>query len=300
MTDRNSPNLASIHSGDAFQALQRTCSWVAWSYVQRGDHMTKPPIDPKTGKFASVADASTWGTYEQAAKYAQANGCDGVGVVLTGAEGTFAIDLDNCLGEDGKPNPLAQEVLNYRETYAERSPSGRGVRMFAQGTLDKPIVSASVGVEVYSKGRFVTVTGNAIPGAPDAIREAPQTLKALQRRVEARRAEQQELAKAAVRTPVAVSSSGESFFAKVNKLSLNHLPVWVPWLLPFAKASGDGYRVSSYDLGRDLEEDLSITPAGIKDFGVADMGDERGGCRTAIDLVIEHGEDAGLLRVLCQ
>jgi hypothetical protein len=48
------------------------------------------------------------------------------------------------------------------------------------------------------------------------------------------------------------------------------------------------WRISSRDLGRDLEEDLSISPAGIKDFGIHDMGDAREGKRTAIDIVMEH------------
>ncbi|OYY06463.1 MAG: hypothetical protein B7Y70_16390, partial [Rhizobiales bacterium 35-68-8] len=47
--------------------------------------------------------------------------------------------------------------------------------------------------------------------------------------------------------------------------------------------------ISSKMLGRDLQEDLSITSQGAVDFGVADMGDARSGKRTPIDLVMEHG-----------
>ncbi len=42
-------------------------------------------------------------------------------------------------------------------------------------------------------------------------------------------------------------------------------------------------------LGRNLQEDLSITPEGAGDFGVHDMGDARDGKRTPIDLVLEYG-----------
>ena len=41
------------------------------------------------------------------------------------------------------------------------------------------------------------------------------------------------------------------------------------------------------DLGRDLEEDLSISPSGVKDFGVHDLDDPRQGKRTPVDLVME-------------
>src|SRR5262249_8871431 len=47
------------------------------------------------------------------------------------------------------------------------------------------------------------------------------------------------------------------------------------------------YRVSSKALGRDLEEDLSIHPTGIVDFGVADQGDAYHGGRTPIDIIME-------------
>ena len=49
------------------------------------------------------------------------------------------------------------------------------------------------------------------------------------------------------------------------------------------------YRISSRDLGRDLEEDLSISPLGAKDWGVWDIGDAKRGKRSAIDIVIEYG-----------
>lgn len=70
-----------------------------------------------------------------------------------------------------------------------------------------------------------------------------------------------------------------------NSASSNPGTVRRDW--PKALEHRDGYRVTSADLGRDLEEDLSITPSGIVDFGTADMGDQQAGKRTAIDLVLE-------------
>jgi len=82
-------------------------------------------------------------------------------------------------------------------------------------------------------------------------------------------------------------STGD-FFGEVNARALMSLG-WVATLFPGATSYRDGYRVSSKALGRDLEEDLSIQPNGIKDFGLHDQGDANGGRRTPIDLVIEHG-----------
>lgn len=47
--------------------------------------------------------------------------------------------------------------------------------------------------------------------------------------------------------------------------------------------------MSSKMLGRNLQEDLSIAPNGIVDFGQHDMGDPRLGKRTPIDIVLEFG-----------
>jgi putative DNA primase/helicase len=76
---------------------------------------------------------------------------------------------------------------------------------------------------------------------------------------------------------------------QLNDMALRDLSAWVPTLYPSAKrTSAGGYRVSSQSLGRNLEEDLSFSPEGIKDFGVHDLGDPNGGSRTPIDAVIER------------
>jgi len=59
----------------------------------------------------------------------------------------------------------------------------------------------------------------------------------------------------------------------------------VPVLFPQARTYHDGYRIASADVGRDLEEDISILPHGAKDFG-----EERG--VSPIDLVKEWGSAA--------
>lgn len=82
---------------------------------------------------------------------------------------------------------------------------------------------------------------------------------------------------------------GDNKWRDLNTEALANLSKWVPTLFPKAKKSGSGYRVTSKALGRDLVEDLAITPKGIKDFGVHDIGDAREGKRTPIDLVVEHG-----------
>ena len=80
----------------------------------------------------------------------------------------------------------------------------------------------------------------------------------------------------------------------VNLLARWNLRAWVPQLFGMdavlRSSEESGYRISSEALGRDLEEDISIHPWGIVDFGVHDMGDPTEGRRTPIELVLEWRE----------
>jgi hypothetical protein len=71
-------------------------------------------------------------------------------------------------------------------------------------------------------------------------------------------------------------------YGYVNAAALKDIAVWITDVFPQARAQRTGaWRVSSKNLGRALEEDLSIHPDGIADFG-----EERG--LTPISLVMAH------------
>jgi hypothetical protein len=81
------------------------------------------------------------------------------------------------------------------------------------------------------------------------------------------------------------ASGGGSFFSEINRLALSAIEKWFPQIFPTAKQEpGTGaWRVSSKDLGRPLEEDLSMHPTeGGRDFGTEKSV-------SPIDVVIEHG-----------
>lgn len=82
-------------------------------------------------------------------------------------------------------------------------------------------------------------------------------------------------------TPPPVES-GASYFAKVNTKALVRLDAWVPAIFPAAVPYHGGFRVTSRALGRALEEDISLVPSGIRDFG-----EEIG--QTPIDIVLAWG-----------
>ena len=88
-----------------------------------------------------------------------------------------------------------------------------------------------------------------------------------------------------------LDTSGANPFRMANDAALQAPERWVPVLFgQDAYCDNRGvWRVPSSAIGRDREEDISISPSGIVDFGEHDMGDAKRGKRTAIDLVMEHG-----------
>ena len=82
-------------------------------------------IDVHTGKFAESNEPETWTDFDAACKYAKEHGGVALAYALDGTDGIACIDLDHCIGEDGKRSALADEVLaKCGKTYSEQSVSG--------------------------------------------------------------------------------------------------------------------------------------------------------------------------------
>ena len=132
--------------------------WVRWDLRRRGDRMTKIPLQIN-GRLASSIDPATWTTFSKAQRSAVGRG---VGFML--GAGIGCIDLDHCI-EDGQLQPWAREIIAAcPATFMERSQSGEGVHIF--GLLDEGPGSRRGSVEVYSRARFIAMTGDRLHGAP--------------------------------------------------------------------------------------------------------------------------------------
>jgi hypothetical protein len=67
----------------ALAHLRDECRWVAWDYFWKVGRWTKPPFDPRTGRYASVSDPATWETFDEALAGMQRQELAGVGLVIT-------------------------------------------------------------------------------------------------------------------------------------------------------------------------------------------------------------------------
>jgi putative DNA primase/helicase len=142
--------------------------WVLWRYEQvdrnGSGKWTKPPYQVRHQSVgASSTDSSTWAPFAEAMAAFLRGGWDGIGYVLAGDE--VGIDLDNVRDpETGAIEPWANEVVNMLNAFAEFSPSATGLKIIAKGTLEKDRKRkfTHLGAEIYSTGRYFTVTGHVI------------------------------------------------------------------------------------------------------------------------------------------
>jgi len=172
------------------QELQDRDRWVLWRYETRSGRESKVPHQVG-GKRASVTSSSTWSSFA-AAREAYENGrrpFDGIGFVFTDGDPFAGVDLDECVDNDEQITAGAREIIERLDSYAEFSPSGRGVKIILRGQLPEGARHRFNGmpgldhVELYDSKRFFTITGNKIPGSSDRIEERGEALQELYERL---------------------------------------------------------------------------------------------------------------------
>ena len=157
--------------------LRESPRWVNWRYEQRGADTTKVPVKLlPSGSFINVSahDPSSWVSFLEAVEIAgQYPDEIGIGYDIVEGSGIEGLDFDDCIGEAGEIHPEVAELINIAGSYAEVSPSGRGIRLLGHGqplsSSERKIgkTASGIGVERYTNVRFLTITGNgaAVPMA---------------------------------------------------------------------------------------------------------------------------------------
>lgn len=137
-------------------ALAKADRWVGWRSINRRGRWTKLPVTVE-GVAASSTNPDTWGSLSAV----QAEFGEKLGFVL--GEGVGCVDLDNCIRPDGSLTNGAQFILDSlpARTWVEVSPSGNGLHVWGLLSEQRGRVTKvwDQSVEVYSQGRYMTVTG---------------------------------------------------------------------------------------------------------------------------------------------
>ncbi len=188
---RSTADIVSVNLDAIPDHLKSLARWVLWKPLPSDDDpgiLTKSPFDCRfTDDRASNTRPETWSDFERAASaYAarETNGAGGIMIAL--GDGLAGVDLDDAIDPaTGLPTPEAQAVIDRLASYTEVSVSGTGVRVFVQAP-EAPGRKFG-GIEIYTRARFLTVTGRQIPGTPSTIEDRCDELAALRDELDAAR-----------------------------------------------------------------------------------------------------------------
>jgi hypothetical protein len=164
MTQTTRPKDLPVYADNIPDELKALDRWVVWRWEfkqsKSGGKYDKPPRHP-SGRLAATNNPKTWVSFDEAYSAYMLDEWSGLGLVLP--PDIVGIDVDDCI-EDGKPNAEAKMLLAKLKTYAEISPSGKGIKFLCAGHVDQnlPSVCHERGLEIYEGGkspRYFTITG---------------------------------------------------------------------------------------------------------------------------------------------
>lgn len=221
---------------EAPAAIRDTPAWVIWRFEDNpnGSKPRKVPYyangNKRAGEQGAPKDVASLVTFDAAKAAAARRGFDGVGFATLPQFGICALDFDDCIIE-GKVHPDIEPLV--LSTYAEFSPSGKGIRLFFKGDLGngKAIKREPYGMECFSSRGFVTFTGNVLDivelmGNADTVSMMTPEARELQaKRFEKPRAQAEELPPSAIE-PVGMGE--EQIAEMLTKLDPNmHHDDWL-------------------------------------------------------------------------
>jgi primase-polymerase (primpol)-like protein len=185
--------------------LKQRPNWLLWVPVSTGSKWTKRPILP-SGFAASTTKPQHWTSfddvkqaYERAVdrgyievrekgKPTQRIPIGGIGFVFDGHPDENGLvfagaDFDGVIPREGGISSVAAERVKRVGSYVEASVSGTGLHVILKA---RPLASgvAHNGIELYTSGRFFTMTGHTgktarpIIPAPDAFATLAEELRA--------------------------------------------------------------------------------------------------------------------------
>lgn len=184
--------LRSIHNNvDALKnipaQLRNTDQWGVWKHGERDNGKTAKIPFTIIGNKARTNVLRDWSDFSEAIaalKDDEDDKYDGIGFLLSDHDSFAGIDIDDCVTH-GAIDPEALEILRQIDSYAEISPSGRGIKIFLYGDLPANVRhklnglgdNGQMSIEVYDSNRFFTVTGCHVSGTPRSVEQRQSQLE---------------------------------------------------------------------------------------------------------------------------
>tara|TARA_B100002003_G_scaffold193510_1_gene183021 strand:- start:3745 stop:6135 length:2391 start_codon:yes stop_codon:yes gene_type:complete len=133
---------------------------------KRAGKTQKKPVSVHTGQTCDHTDPANWCSRDEALAYVEAGHADGVGFEFTESDEFWFLDIDNGL-QGGQWLPLPQSLFNLLAGVALEISSGRnGAHAFGSGPVPPhSCKNTALGLEFYTSGRFVALTGIGCSGS---------------------------------------------------------------------------------------------------------------------------------------
>lgn len=153
------------------RAMASYAQFILWKLVPDIPKPKKLPVNPYTLEVFSKdsswqEDPTQWATAEHVAAVAAATGMH-IGFLFTPNDPFFFVDIDGALRPDNSWSPFALEVCQmFAGCAVEVSQSGKGLHIFGTGMApaNHRCRDDKLGLEFYTQGRFVAITGINIIG----------------------------------------------------------------------------------------------------------------------------------------
>jgi putative DNA primase/helicase len=162
------PGIYSVKT-DAIPTSMKTLDhWVTW--VEQPNEKGKPtkvPYIAGTQKKVAIDNPSSWRSFNYAVN-TLGEGGRGLGFVLPPSGAMFFLDLDHARNpQTGDIKPWAVRLIECLDSYTEISPSGSGLHILGFVTVAVPPAGLKkTAIELYTRGRYSTITGYRHPYAP--------------------------------------------------------------------------------------------------------------------------------------
>lgn len=142
--------------------------WVLWLGVpdpKRPGKTNKYPVNPQC-QTVTAHDPANWLTFEQASQLLPGSGATGVGFVFTEHDPFFFVDIDDALDANGVWSKTATDLCaQFNGAAVEVSTSGKGLHIIGTAaTIPHSCKNTPLGLELYTEGRFVALTGTGASG----------------------------------------------------------------------------------------------------------------------------------------
>jgi len=171
-----------VNTNDIPGILKTFKHWAVWKTEKTEDGYEKKVPHYTLKRHADVSRPETWLSFDSAVNLLKENPeFKGLSFCLTASLGITGVDYDDTITLDGEFDTAKLEEIKALGSYVEISPSGQGFRAFCYARLpnDKGKHSTKHNVELYSTGKFLSVTGHHVEGTPLTLNGAQGPIDAL-------------------------------------------------------------------------------------------------------------------------